>query len=303
MDEREGAAASTFRRHDAAVYNLLRLATQAAPSGLLAVDPAGTIVFVNPALERLFGYESDELIGQAIEVLLPEEIRPLHLAHRRGYSSEPQRRPMGGAGRELWGRHKNGTQVAVEVGLNPMQTTDGKFVVASVVDVSERRRHEDERRRALHERIEFESLVAELAATFVNVAPELLDQSIEDALQRIVEALDVDRSSLYQLSADGGDFVLTHNWARVVDPPVPALVSVRAHFPWSTARLRKGQPASFSSLDEVPDASEREALRYFGTRSRIAFPLYIDDRLGGALSFATVRKECDWPAQSLTVSG
>ena len=155
------------------VDNLLKLALEASPSGLLAVDRTGTISMVNAALERQFGYSRAELIGAPVEVLLPEALKSVHKAHRTGYLTHPQTRQMG-VGRELVARRKNGSEFPVEIGLTEVDTQDGPMVLASVVDISDRRRIESEHLQAIEKRLHFERLVSEVSAAFVN-----LEQSAE----------------------------------------------------------------------------------------------------------------------------
>ncbi|MBV8553410.1 MAG: sigma 54-interacting transcriptional regulator [Acidobacteriaceae bacterium] len=278
--------------------DLFQLAIEASPSGVLIVEPAGSIVVVNHALEQQFGYARNELIGQPVEVLLPEALQRLHTEHRLSYLGNPQTRPMG-AGRELFGRHKDGSQIPVEIGLNSIQTTAGLFVLASVVDIRERRRNEDEQRRALDERLEFERLLSELSARFVNLGTEQIDQAIEDAQRRIGDMLDLDRSALFQLSEGEDDFVLTHHWTRAGFEQPPERVSAKEQFPWSLAKIRNGDVAAFSSLDEVPDARERESLRYYGTNSGAAIPFSVGGRIVGVISFATAQEARPWPPETV----
>jgi PAS domain S-box-containing protein len=114
-----------------------RLALEAAQTGMLMTDDTGTIVLVNAQIEKLFGYPRDELLGQPIEVLVPERFRTHHPGLREAFSRHPVARPMG-AGRELFGLRKDGTEVPIEIGLNPLRTPDGEFVLSSVVDISHR---------------------------------------------------------------------------------------------------------------------------------------------------------------------
>lgn len=116
---------------------LLARAFNAAPNGFLIVDASGTIVAVNTELELMFGLGADELIGQPVEVLLPESSRGAHVGLRQGFFDKPDRRPMGG-GRVLYGRRANGVEFPVEIGLNPVAGAQGALVLASVVDISER---------------------------------------------------------------------------------------------------------------------------------------------------------------------
>ena len=249
---------------------------------------------VNRQLERQFGYDRQELIGRSVDALLPDALGEVHATHRRSFMASPEVRSMG-VGRELFGRRKDGSQIPVEIGLNPIPTEAGVFVLASVVDITERRRLQTEHDRALEEGVQFDRLVSELATGFVNVPAELLDSAIVDSQRRILEALDLDRGAIFQLSGDD-DLVLTHHWSRPgLTQPAPSHVSAMRTFPWSLKKVLNGEIASFSSIDDVPDAAEREAIRFYGTKSRLAFPLSIGGRIAGAIAFSSTREARSWP--------
>ncbi|WP_447976968.1 PAS domain S-box protein [Candidatus Nitrospira bockiana] len=120
----------------------LRLTVEASPSGMVMVDQRGTILLVNHQLEQQFGYEREELIGQSIEVLVPAKFQSSHPTDRSRYVHSPSARPMG-HGRDLYGVRKDGSEFPVEIGLNPVRTTEGLLVLASVVDITERKRAEE----------------------------------------------------------------------------------------------------------------------------------------------------------------
>ena len=120
----------------------LRLVIDAAPSGMIMVNHAGQIVLVNSQIEQLFGYERTELIGKSIEVLVPRHARDKHPDYRSKYFADPKTRAMG-IGRDLYGLRKDGTEIPVEIGLNPLMTGGDRFVLASVVDITERKRAEE----------------------------------------------------------------------------------------------------------------------------------------------------------------
>lgn len=123
------------------VLERFQLVVQANANGLLVVDSQGGIVLANPALEGMFGYQAGALLGQPLEILLPESQRERHVGSRDGYLGAPSARPMG-TGRELTGRRRDGSQFPVEISLSPFTENGRQFVDAVVVDITERRKTE-----------------------------------------------------------------------------------------------------------------------------------------------------------------
>lgn len=115
---------------------------EAAPDGVVVVDGDGVIVEANPALETLFGYDEEELVGSPVEILVPDGARALHAGHRSRYTQEPHPRPMG-VGLHLRGRRKDGVEVPVEISLSPLPRDGRPWVIASVRDITERQRLRD----------------------------------------------------------------------------------------------------------------------------------------------------------------
>jgi PAS domain S-box-containing protein len=114
-----------------------RLVVEAAPNAMVMVDKSGLIEMVNTQAEKIFGYSRAELLGQSIDYLLPERFRHHHPQHRASFFSDLQPRAMG-IGRDLFGRHKDGSEFPVEVGLNPIETEDGIKVLSAITDISAR---------------------------------------------------------------------------------------------------------------------------------------------------------------------
>jgi PAS domain S-box-containing protein len=119
-----------------------RLMIEAAPNAMIMVTNDGQIQMVNAQTEKLFGYRREELLGQSIEILVPERYREGHRALRASFLQEPSARRMG-AGRDLFGLTKAGGEVPIEIGLNPISTSQGDLVLAPIIDISERKDAED----------------------------------------------------------------------------------------------------------------------------------------------------------------
>jgi PAS domain S-box-containing protein len=182
-----------------------RLAVEASPSGILLVNETGEIVLVNAHIEELFGYGREQLIGQSVETLVPERFARHHPEHRAKFFAAPTARAMG-AGRELFGRRKDGSEFPVEIGLNPIETSEGILVLAAVVDISARKESESE---ALRHREELSHLsrvaaMGELAASIAHELNQPLSGITLNAStgQRLIDRGDGDLGELRQVLSD-----------------------------------------------------------------------------------------------------
>jgi len=128
-------------------HSTLRMLIESLPVGLIITDDAGRITDLNESSLRMFGYAREELLGQTVEVLMPERLRNSHERHRGNYANEPHVRPAG-IGMELLGRRKDGTEFPVEISLGPLATKDGALVSSTIVDISERKKIEQQLRLA-----------------------------------------------------------------------------------------------------------------------------------------------------------
>jgi len=115
-----------------------RLVVEAAPNAMVMVNRAGEIVMVNTQAERVFGYSRAELLGQLVERLVPERFRGRHPGMRASFFADPRPRPMG-AGRDLFGLKRDGSEFPIEIGLNPIETEEGMMVLSAIVDITERK--------------------------------------------------------------------------------------------------------------------------------------------------------------------
>ena len=118
-----------------------RLAVDASPAAMIMVDASGIIEFANTETVRMFGYAIHELIGRSIDRLVPSRMRAAHAGLRQGFIAHPSKRPMG-AGRNLHATRKDGAEFPVEIGLTPINSAGGTMVLATIVDITARRRAE-----------------------------------------------------------------------------------------------------------------------------------------------------------------
>ncbi|MBO0783159.1 MAG: PAS domain S-box protein, partial [Ktedonobacteraceae bacterium] len=126
------------------------------PDAMVMVNLEGRITMANQQAVVLFGYPRQELLGQSLELLLPERFREAHLTYRSHYTAAPRSRPMG-VGLPLFGRHQDGTEIPVDISLRPLQLDDGLQVIAAIRDVTQQRRIERERaQQAQHLRLQGE---------------------------------------------------------------------------------------------------------------------------------------------------
>ena len=174
--------------------NKFRALLEAAPDAVLIVDANGTIVLVNGQTEKMFGYSREELLGKPVEMLVPQRHRHTHSAHRGNYNASPRVRMMG-SGMELLGLRRDGSEFPVEISLSPAESEDGFQVFSTIRDVTDRKRLEEDLRRAkkeLEQRVE--TRTSELARA--NLALE------EETEQRKRSQADTERLALIVESSE-----------------------------------------------------------------------------------------------------
>jgi PAS domain S-box-containing protein len=157
-----------------------------ATEGIILTNGHGNIVLVNPAAQRVFGYTENELIGNPIEVLIPENIRPRHHSLREGFYKNPSNRVMG-HGRDLYGKRKDGKNIPVEVSLSFYKREEELFVIAFIVDITERKKIEEN---ILLQQKELENMTSDMRKLNTQLEAKVEERTLilKEALQKLEES-------------------------------------------------------------------------------------------------------------------
>jgi PAS domain S-box-containing protein len=265
----------------------LRLMAESLPNGLLVVDHDGAIVLANQQIERQFDYRRNELLGQPIDLLVPE------VTH-----TEDSQAAIG-LEHKVSGRRRDGREFPIEITLNPLKVDHGVFTLVSVVDLTERHELEQAASQALVRKVEFERLIAELSVQFINLPADQVIEAIRDAVRQIGETLDVDRCSFFRI-VDGelspGPIAW---WGRSgVTAPVP-VAPLKDRLPWTHDVVLGGSVLSFSGLDEVPNEVDRATYQALDMRAGVTVPIAVSGQVVGALRFAMMGTGRAWTDETL----
>jgi PAS domain S-box-containing protein len=185
------------------------------PVAMVVVTQQGLITRLNRLAESTFGYTSAELLGQPVEVLVPERYRRAHPVYRQGFQTEATARPMG-AGRDLSGLRKDGSEFPVEIGINPVDTGEGPMILSVIIDLSERKQHEKRIQEALREKELLLEEVHHRVKNNLQVIHSLLDlQTLKITDPDVVNMLRDSQNRIRSMSMIHQTLYQSHDFAQV----------------------------------------------------------------------------------------
>jgi PAS domain S-box-containing protein len=270
----------------------LKLLVESAPIALAIVDRAGRIIYVNGKLEALFGYDREEILGEAVEVLLPHRFQGVHVQHRQGYMQHPRERSMG-SGMDLAGRRKDGSEFPLEAGLSYLKIGDEMVVIATITDISRRKQTEEILEQRVEERtheIERRQRVSDGMRDILSMlnSNHTWDKVLDHIAQQAMELLSAQACAFYHLQAEDRLPGATAGQTFLVSDPHPPSFSLLEGIDAGATNL-DGRPVVIRDLAHIPQENEpllnerRQWLLARGCRALLAVPLLIKDEVSGSL--------------------
>lgn len=281
QNRRKRSVATVLQPKAKALRNLFNLSLELS----CIADTDGYFLYLNPAWERVLGYSRKELMEKRFfDFVHPND----QDATRDAVSALESHQEIN----HFENRYRCMDKTYRWLEWNA--SSAGKTIYATARDITDRKQALE----MLNEQLKFESLLSDIAANFVDLPIDRIDQVIRDAQRRVCEFFGLDMSSLWILSDEAPGFIyLTHIYRPLEGPPLPEQMEAKEYFPWCLQQVAAGKVIAVSTEQAPPEAArDKEVWRHFGIRSILTFPIKVGgELLIGALNFATMREERTWP--------
>lgn len=270
-----------------------RSVVETANDAIISINDQGRITLWNRAASRIFGCTEDEMLGRPLTQILPERFRQAHKDGLECLVSDGMS-TVSGETLELFGLHKDGHEIPLELSLVCWQSNEGRCFTGILRDTSQRRKTQSE----LHYRLRYNNVITMLSTRFINLPVEEMDNVMQSALEDIGRFVEADRCYVLVYNSGKQPIANIHEWcAAGVEPQAEKRrLLPLAELPWFASRLQAGQFISIASVDELPAeaAAEKTYLQKRRTRSLLVVPMSTESGTIGFLGFESVNKARDW---------
>jgi PAS domain S-box-containing protein len=285
-----------FPSRESAPLDVLRAAFEESPHGVVVSGEDGTILFANVPASAMFAYPPGQLIGQPLSRLMPGAVPSAHDHRWTEFWANPRSAAMI-ADRAIVGIRHDGLKAPAEIGLSVFEDGSTRFVIASIVDITERLDLEARLAATANAHLGFQRLVADVVTRFGVIDPEAIDEATVDSLRLLGETLQLDCGMVWRWRSDGTVAPPVQHWVQPpYSPPEPFPIP---SVPFVAASLKAGESGFFGTVDNLPEP-DRAAFRGRGFRSVAVVPLTPTHTGDGepelsALALGSMTREHEWP--------
>ncbi len=258
-----------------------RQVVESAPNSIVMADQSGRIILVNSMTEKLFGYSREDLLKMRIEELIPAHYRRSHEEDRAKFLAGAQARPMG-AHRDLYALHKDGAEIPVEIGLNPIRTAQGLFVLAAIVDITERKTIEKD----LAERERLSRFGAEVGNALTR--GDTLRAKLQQCAHALIRTMGDGIASVWTMQSGNQRLQLEATAGKQASIPSPRN-QVAIGQSWIGLVAKDREPLLIDLITATSTKEDQTWAREAGMTSFAGYPLLFEDSLVGVLSVYSAR--------------